>query len=205
MAAKKQVSRVKAGTSKVSAEDRRKAFAEAFLSNGMNATQAAIAAGFSPKTAERQGSRMVRDVRVQTILDKRRTEIATKHELSTDEIMADMARALRFDPRKLFGQDGTFIPIHELDDDVALCLTGIETVIVKGTEGSETPLFVKKIKWESKATARDQALKVFGMYEKDNAQKSGIFDHLPREALKELAERMKRLAGEKIIDGEVVK
>lgn len=178
----------------MSAEDRRKAFAEAFLSNGRNATQAAVAAGFSPKTAERQGSRLVRDVRVQTILDKRRTEIATKHELSTDEIMADMARALRFDPRKLFGQDGTFIPIHELDDDVALCLTGIETVIVKGTEGSETPLFVKKIKWESKATARDQALKVFGMYEKDNQQKAGLLDGLPRELVQLMVERLKAIS-----------
>ena len=204
MAGKKPVPRVKAGTSKVSAEDRRMMFVEAYLSNGKNATQAAVAAGFSPKTAERQGSRMVRDVRVQTILDKRRTEIAEKHELSTNEIMADMARALRFDPRKLFGQDGTFLPIHELDDDVALCLTGIETVIVKGTEGSETPLFVKKIKWESKATARDQALKVFGMYEKDNRQKAGLLDGLSIDAVKVLIEKLHAL-NEKTIEGEIIK
>ena len=117
----KAPTRTKQGTSKVSAEDRRIAFAEAFLSNGSNATQAAITAGFSPKTAERQGSRLVRDVRIQTILDKRRTEIAQNNALSTDEIMADMARALRFDPRKLYNKDGTLKPIHELDDDTALC------------------------------------------------------------------------------------
>lgn len=130
-------------------------------------------------------------------MDKRRTNIAVKTELSTDEIMADMARALRFDPRKLYDEKGQLKPIHELDDDTALCLTGIETVIVKGTEGSETPLFVKKLKWESKATARDQALKVFGMYEKDNQQKAGALDGLPRELLQAMVQRLKVLNGQR--------
>lgn len=194
MAGKKLVSRVKAGTSKVSAEDRRMMFVEAYLSNGRNATDAALQAGYSKGGAAKQGYRMSKDPVILSMLEQRRTNIAVKTELSTDEIMADMARALRFDPRKLFGQDGTFIPIHALDDDVALCLTSIETVIVKGTEGSETPLFVKKIKWESKATARDQALKVFGMYEKDNQQKAGVMDGLPRELVRLMVERLKAIS-----------
>lgn len=177
----------------MSADDRRQAFAEAFLSNGGNAKQACIEAGFSPNSAERQGARMTRDAKVRAILDKRRTEIAQSIELSTSEIMAGMARALRFDPRKLYKKDGSLIPIHELDDETALCLTGIETVIVKGTEGSETPLFVKKLKWESKATARDQALKVFGMYEKDNQQKAGALEGLPRELIQLMVDRLKVL------------
>lgn len=139
---------------------------------------------------------MSKDPVILSMIDQRRTEIATKVELSTNEIMADMARALRFDPRKLYRQDGTLKPIHELDDDTALCLTGIETVIVKGTEGDETPLFVKKLKWESKAAARDQALKVFGMYEKDNQQKAGALDGLPRELLQAMVQRLKALNGQ---------
>lgn len=130
-------------------------------------------------------------------MDKRRTNIAVKTELSTDEIMADMARALRFDPRKLYDEKGQLKPIHELDNDTALCLTGIETVVVKGTEGSETPMFVKKLKWESKATARDQALKVFGMYEKDNQQKAGALNGLPRELLQAMVQRLKVLNGQR--------
>ncbi len=195
--ARKQVARVKAGTSKVSAEARRTAFIEAYLCNGNNVAEAARTAGFSEKSAHAQGARLLKDVRVSTVLEQRRTDIAVKTELSTDEIMADMARALRFDPRKLYRQDGTLKPIHELDDDTALCLTGIETVIVKGTEGDETPLFIKKLKWESKATARDQALKVFGMYEKDNQQKAGALDGLPRELLQAMVQRLKALNGQR--------
>lgn len=186
---------VKAGTSKVSAEDRRLAFVEAYLSNGRNATDAAIQAGYSKGGAQKQGYRMSKDPLILSMIDQRRTFIAQANELSTNEIMADMARALRFDPRKLYRQDGTLKPIHELDDDTALCLTGIEVVAMPSPDGDgDTPLFVKKIKWESKATARDQALKVFGMYEKDNKQKAGALEGLPRELVQLMVERLRVLS-----------
>lgn len=47
--------------------------------------------------------------------------------------------------------------------------------------------------------------KINGVFELDNRQKGGLFDNLPRNVLKDLAERMKRLSGEKVINGEVVK
>lgn len=170
-------------------------FVEAYLSNGRNATDAALQAGYSKGGAAKQGYRMSKDPVILSMIDQRRTQIAKNNELSTDEIMADMARALRFDPRKLYRQDGTLKPIHELDDDTALCLTGIEVVAMPGEDG-DTPMFVKKMKWESKATARDQALKVFGMYERDNRQKAGALDGLPRELLQAMVQRLKVLNGQ---------
>ena len=170
-------------------------FVEAYLSNGRNATDAAIQAGYSKSGAPKQGYRMSKDPAILSMIDQRRTFIAESNELSTNEIMADMARALRFDPRKLYNKDGTLKPIHELDDDTALCLTGIEVVAMPSPDGEgDTPLFVKKLKWESKATARDQALKVFGMYEKDNKQKAGALDGLPRELIQLMVDRLKVLS-----------
>ena len=195
MGGKKVAVRGKAGTSLMSAEDRRIAFVEAYMCNGNNAAKAALQAGFSPKTSAVQGGRLLKHVHVQHLLNSRRTVIAENNELSTNEIMADMARALRFDPRKLYNKDGTLKPIHELDDDTALCLTGIEVVAMPSPDGEgDTPLFVKKLKWESKATARDQALKVFGMYEKDNKQKAGALDGLPRELIQLMVDRLKVLS-----------
>ncbi len=45
-------------------------FVTEFIKNGGNATQAAIAAGYSEKTAHVQGSRMLKDVKVQQYLNK---------------------------------------------------------------------------------------------------------------------------------------
>lgn len=193
-ATKKPTKRVKAGTSNVSAESRRAAFVEAYLCNGNNIAEAARTAGFSAKTAHAQGARLLKDVRVSTVLEQRRTEIAQINELSTNEIMADMARTLRFDPRKLFEQNGQIKRIVDMDDDTALCLTGIDIVVSDGKDG-EGSTTTHKLKWDSKATARDQALKVFGLYEKDNKQKAGALDGLPRELVKLMIERLQALSG----------
>ncbi|MDE1545940.1 terminase small subunit [Dechloromonas agitata] len=202
MARSKAIKKEKPGSSRSEAETKRNLFVEAFLANGGNASQAAITAGYSAKTAPTCGAKLLKHPHVVQVLTQRRATIQEKHALSTDEIMADLARALRFDPRKLYNQDGTMKPIHELDDDTALCLTGIEVVTMAGPpgedgeEGAATPLFVKKIKWESKAQARDQALKVFGMFEKDNKQKAGMLNGLPRELIKAMIERLQALNGE---------
>ena len=45
-------------------------FVTEFIKNGGNATQAAISAGYSEKTAHVQGSRMLKDVKVQQYLNK---------------------------------------------------------------------------------------------------------------------------------------
>lgn len=67
--------RVKAGTSKAAAAARRALFVEAYCTNGRNATQAAKTAGFSPKSAERQGLRLTSDVRVSTAVEKRLADV----------------------------------------------------------------------------------------------------------------------------------
>jgi phage terminase small subunit len=52
----------KSGTSKAAAATRRRLFIETYLANGHNATQAAISAGYSAKTAGSQGQRLLKDV-----------------------------------------------------------------------------------------------------------------------------------------------
>lgn len=175
---------------------RRAEFVEAFVANGGNATAAAITAGFSEKTARQQGARLLSDVAISDAVAARRAAILAAAQLSTDELMADIARTIRFDPRRLYNDDGSMKSIKDLDDATAACLTGIEVVIVKGTENSETPLYVKKVKWEGKAAARDQAMRVLGMFEKDNTQKAGALDGLPRELLQAMVQRLKALNGQ---------
>lgn len=53
-------------------------FVTEYLRNGNNATQAAIAAGYSERTASSQGSRLLKSVEVQQYLNK------TEHNLNKD-------------------------------------------------------------------------------------------------------------------------
>lgn len=67
---------------------KRKAFCDAYLANGFNATKAAIEAGYSEKTAKSQGNRLLTFVDVQEYI-KRRTDALMKERIATgDEILA---------------------------------------------------------------------------------------------------------------------
>lgn len=58
----------------------------------LNATQAAIRAGYSAKTAEQQGHRLLRNAKVALAVDAARTKIAAKLDLTAERVLADIAR-----------------------------------------------------------------------------------------------------------------
>lgn len=177
-AGKNQHPKVKAGTSKEAAEQRKLLFIESFISNGGNATQAAITAGFSAKSAGQQASRLLKDANVAEEIERRRIELREKVELTTEKVLRNLAQTIMLDPRKLFRPDGSLVPIHELDYDTAQALSGFEVVEMAGGmkvggEGAvrHVPMFTKKVKWLDKNSAREQAMKHLGLYEKDNKQR----------------------------------
>lgn len=122
--------KAKAGTSKASAAQRKAMFVEAYLTNGGNATQAAKEAGYSVKTARQQGQRLLTDVVISQQIASRRSQVVAqakeKTQLTAEEVLASLARDLRFDPAKLYREDGTLKPIvRRLDIEVA-AVTGDE-------------------------------------------------------------------------------
>lgn len=161
---------------KTTIEQRRKLFVEEFLSNGGNATKAAMAAGFSTSAAAKAGHRLSKNVRVRDEIDRRNAEVVQKAQENTqltfDRVLRNLAQAVFFDPRKLYREDGSLKPVTELDDDTAQALAGFEVFEEFEGVGKERRSigFTKKVKWLDKNTARDQALKHFGAFKKDNEQ-----------------------------------
>lgn len=159
--AKKPTTRVKAGTSKASAADKRKAFVEAYLSNGGNATDAALQAGYTKSGAPKQGYRMSKDPLILSELDKRRTQVAVKLELNTEQTIREIKRLAFSDPRRITNEDGSIKRLNELDAETAAAVASYEV----DKDGAI------KYKFWDKNSAIDKAAKVQGLYEKDNDQK----------------------------------
>ena len=153
--------RVKAGTSKYAAEAKRDAFVNCYLANGHNATQAAIAAGYSPKTAYSQGQRLLKDVETSAALAKAAETGGKAAGLVADRVVEQIRRVTEADPCKLFHPDGSPKRVHELDDDTAAAVSSVEVA----ADGSQ------KIKLCDKNSALNMALKHLGLYERDNAQR----------------------------------
>ncbi len=144
-----------------------------------NASQAALAAGYSPKTAATIGQENLQKPAIASLLAQKQVEIAKrqderleKMELTNERIAREIARIAFFDPRKMFHADGRPKEITELDDDTAAAIVGIDVLEEWEGSGENRVLrgYVKKYKIANKNVAHDQAAKIRGMYEKDNAQ-----------------------------------
>lgn len=67
----------------------------------LNATQAAIRAGYSPKTANEQASRLLANVNVAAEVEKRRASIADKLEITQEKVLQRMWDIATADPNKI--------------------------------------------------------------------------------------------------------
>lgn len=167
MTAKKTpAAKVKAGTSKRSAEQKREIFVEAFFANGENATQAAVAAGFSEKSAGVTGAKMLKDPRILLRVEQRRKELVKDMRLSTERLCQEVARLAFSDPRGIMHPDGRMKMPHELDDDTAAAIASFEFDI----DGSI------KYKFWDKNSAQERAAKINGAFERDNKQNAATIN-----------------------------
>lgn len=159
---------MKAGTGKEATARRRARFVDAVIANGGNATQAAIAAGYSEKTARQQAARLLSDVSISAAIAQRSRALTEQFELSAERTLREMARLAYFDIRSLFNADGTLKAIHELDEDTAAAIASVEVdeILVKGVVVGHT----KKVRIWDKNSALDKAMRCLGLYERDNRQ-----------------------------------
>ena len=159
---------------------KQKRFVDEYLID-LNATQAAIRAGYSPKTANEQGARLLANVSIAQTIQKAMQDREQRTEITQDRVLLEYARIAFFDPRKLFRSDGSPKPIEELDTDTAVALAGLE--VREEFEGAgENRAFVgytKKYKLANKLGALDSLAKHLGMLdgkgrEPENEMQTGV-------------------------------
>jgi len=154
------------------------AFIAEYLIDG-NATQAAIRAGYSAKTAHVIGQENLKKPAIASLLSQKQSVIAARQderleamELTEERVMRETARLAFFDPRKMFAADGRPLAINELDSDTAACIVGLDVLEEYSGTGKDRILIgqVKKYKIADKNSALERAAKILGMFKKDNEQ-----------------------------------
>ena len=176
-------------------------FVREYLIDG-NATQAAIRAGYSAKTARRIGQENLTKPDIasflaqkQVIVVQRQEERLEAMELTEDRVNREIARLAFFDPRKMFTKAGEPIPITELDDDTAAAIAGLEVSEEYAGSGENRVLvgLVKKYKIADKNSALEKAAKILGQYKKDHEQSARASTDAFAVFLVELSARGSRL------------
>lgn len=130
---------------------RRTRFVKEFLID-QNATQAAIRAGYSEKSAKVTGCRLLTDANVQRAIESANAKTNEKLDITVERVKAELAYLAFFDPRDFFNADGTAKPLTELDENAAKAIAGFEMAeLFTGTgEERSTAGYVKKFKLADK-------------------------------------------------------
>lgn len=127
----------------------------------LNATQAATRAGYSERTANEQGSRLLAHVSVSAAIQARLAKSTQKAELTVELVDQELVRLIRSDLRRLFREDGSMLAPHEWPDDVAASVSGVDvTEEYEGTgESRKLVGHTKKVKIWDKVAALNLAAK----------------------------------------------
>lgn len=135
----------------------------------LNATQAAIRAGYSEKTARAIGSENLSKPDIQEALIELRDELTKQGKIADpQEILEGYTRDLRFDPRKLFDAETiSFKNLTDLDDETALSIAGFEineTILESNDEKGTVLKRTIKYKLPDKKSNRDSLAKIHGLF-----------------------------------------
>ena len=128
-------------------------FVEEYLID-MNATRAAIRAGYSAKTAHVIGHENLSKPDVIGALNIKRAKLSERLEITQERILQEYARIGFSDLRKTIKPDGVMMLPQEIDDDTAAAISSLEI-----TDGQV------KIKVWDKPKALDAMAKHLGMFE----------------------------------------
>jgi phage terminase small subunit len=152
-------------------------FVEEYLID-LNATQAAIRAGYSQRTAASIGEENLRKPEISAAIHAAKAARSERTGITQDRVLQELARIAFYDLRKLYREDGSLKAPHEWDDDTAAALAGVEVVETKGNaeigeEGARhIPEFVKKAKVFDKNSALTLAMRHLGML-RDKVEHTG--------------------------------
>jgi phage terminase small subunit len=154
--------------------DKQEQFCQEYLID-LNATQAAIRAGYSVNTARSLGQENLTKPDIQarvSELNKSRLEATG---ISQKRVLEEYAKIAFFDIREIFDVDGGLTNVKQLDANNAGAIASIKSTEEWGEDDDGNKIItgtVKEIKVFDKIRALQDLGKHLGLFEKDNNQKA---------------------------------
>jgi len=161
--------------------DKQKKFIQEYLVD-LNATQAAIRAGYSEKTAPMIGKENLIKPYIQNFIQEAQKKLAEETEITQQRVLNEEKRLAFADYRDVFNKDGTTIKPHELPEDIARALAGIEVIETYDKQGALTRKF--KYRFWDKGRALERISRHLGMYV-DNIKMQGNIEAKIKLSVKE--------------------
>ena len=142
--------------------DKQQRFVAEYLVD-LNAKQAAIRCGYSPRTAESQGSRLLSNAKVAASVAEGQAKRLKSADLTATRVLEELRRLAFSDVRGLFDERGNLRPLHELNDEQAAAIASLEVVIKNAKAGDGETDTIHKIKVWDKTRSLEMLAKHFAL------------------------------------------
>ena len=139
--------------------EKQKRFIEEYLID-LNATQAAIRAGFSVKNADKIGSILLGKIRVKNAIDKAMAERSRRTGITQDRVLRELAKVAFVNPTDVINMDEATIRGEANREDTA----AIASVKVKTIPGEDGDIVEREVKMCDKLKALELLGKHLGMF-----------------------------------------
>lgn len=116
--------------------DKQAAFVDEYLID-LNATQAAIRAGYSEKTARFIGCQNLAKSHISEAIQTRRKELQKSLHITQERILEEEARLAFIDVGFLFDENGDLLPVHKIPEDARRAIAGIEITELEKKGGTK--------------------------------------------------------------------
>ena len=139
--------------------EKQKRFADEYLID-LNATQAAIRAGYSPRSAAEQASRLLKNAKVRAYIDERMAELSRRTGVNQERILRELARIAFVNAPDLINmEDATIREDATIDDMAAITSVRVKVIPTENGQGIE-----REIRLADKIRALDLLGKRFAMW-----------------------------------------
>lgn len=131
--------------------DKQELFAREYLKD-LNATQAAIRAGYSEKTANEQASRLLANVNVQTFVAELKATRVEQTGIDAAYVLRRLVEIDQMDVLDIMTDDMSLKPVHEWPASWRRYLSGFDLAEMFEGRGDDREMvgILKKIKWPDK-------------------------------------------------------
>ena len=152
---------------KVALTAKQKRFVEEYLID-LNATQAAIRAGYSSKTAQEQSSRLLSNVMVQETIAKAMAERSKRTGINQDRVIQELARIAFVNPQNVIQTSKASVR-QDISEDDAACIQAVKVKMSESENGSSCE---REVRLNDKLKALELLGKHLGMF-KDKVEVDG--------------------------------
>lgn len=134
-----------------------------------NATQSAIAAGYSPKSAHTIAHRLLKRSKIKDAIAKRNAELMVRYNFTPDRIIRELAKIAGANIADYLNAERTGVDLTKATRDQLAAIASVEA-------GELGP----KIKLADKLKALTELAKLARLYPVDRAEISGVVEHQHR-------------------------